>query len=319
MGKSGMMFSNIAEISNEEVFLKFQDFLPDISLIMKMENFNCAGSVKLKVAVAMINALEQQERLKSDTHIIESSSGNLGVALSMVCAQKQLKFTCVTDPNISPQVLRIMKAYNADVITVRHSENFGYVKERLRVIDQLLTTNPNMIWVDQYSNPVNIEIHYNQTAHAIATNVRPVDYLFLGVGSGGSLMGCSKYFREHSPNTKIIGVDPVGSSLFGEVPKRRFIPGIGGARKPEIFCQSAVDDYVSVCETATLEMCNRMVSSKGLLAGGSTATSLCAIEQYRNNIPPGSNVVMLAPDFGVNYIDTIYNPAWVAEVTADIQ
>jgi 2,3-diaminopropionate biosynthesis protein SbnA len=313
-----MLYNSLADISSDDIFLNIQDFIGGIQLFSKIESLNFAGSVKLKAALAMVIQFEASGILKPGYQVIESSSGNLGVALSMICAGRGYSFTCVTDPNTSPQNISLMNAYGAKVIVVNHAENGGFVKERLRVINKLLAENEDMVWTDQYSNQANSQAHYQTTAPSILQHVPDIDYLFLGVGSSGTFMGCCRYFKEHKPSVKIIAVEPQGSVLFGNESKRRFVPGIGGSVHPTIFDASQADDFVIVSEKDTLQMCQDMVKKRGWLVGGSTGTSLAAVKQYSPYISEGSTVVTLAPDFGINYLDTIYNSNWVDEVHSHI-
>ena len=308
-----MVFDKTSEIIKNEEFLKLDNFLSDRCVVLKLENMNLSGSVKHKPALEMIKELEQKNLIKKGQTVVESSSGNMGVALAMICAERGYQFTCVTDPNISPSNINLMRAFGAEVISVTTKIDGGYVKERLRKIDEILTQNPDAVWVDQYSNSANWRSHYKHTAAAIHKNISDIDFLFVGVGSSGTMMGCQKYFEEHLPHVKIIAVEPEGSSLFGKEIKNRNIPGIGGNVLPKIFCPEVADDVVVVKERETVEMCHRMAKRFGFLAGGSTGTLLSGIEQYQHSIPAGSTVVAIAADSGSNYLNTIYDQEWVAK------
>lgn len=313
-----MIHDDLTSLIIDEAFIKLPNFVSHFELIVKLENLNLAGSVKLKAAKAMIEGFENQGRLKPGYEVIESSSGNLGVALAMVCAAKGYPFTCVTDPNVSPQNLNLMRSLGAKVIMVEHAECGGFVAQRLAVIKELLAKNPKLVWTDQYSNTDNINIHYQTTAPAILNNIPDIDYLFLGVGSSGTIMGCCQYFKQVKPDVKIIAVDPKGSVLFGDKAQRRFIPGIGGSVVPKLLDKTLVDDYVTVSEKDTLKMCQSIVKDRGWLIGGSTATNLAAIKQYQDNIEPFSKVVTIAADIGGNYLETLYNPQWVDQTCSYI-
>ncbi|MCT6700352.1 2,3-diaminopropionate biosynthesis protein SbnA [Rheinheimera sp. 4Y26] len=311
-----MIFDTLAEVNCDEIFLQLHDFLPRSQCYVKLENLNLAGSVKLKAAVAMIDALEAEGRLMPGGEIVESSSGNLGVALAMVCAERGYKFTCVTDPNASPKNIAHMRAYGADIIVVEQFSSGGFVKERLKIVSALLAHNPAMIWTDQYSNKHNAQIHFQTTASSIHKNIPDIDYLFLGLGSSGTFMGCAQYFAQHKPDVKIIAVDPDGSILFGPQAKPRYVPGIGGSVRPALLDPDMAFDSVTVTEADTLAMCRQQAKQRGWLIGGSTGTVLAGIQQYQAKIAAGSKVVMLAADYGGNYLETIYNDDWAGMVTA---
>ncbi len=310
-----MIYDRVSSLNIDNAFLRLPAFAGDVDVLVKIESLNFAHSIKLKAAMAMIGALEASGKLKPGQQVVESSSGNLGVALAMICAERGYRFTCVTDPNVSPHNLSAMRAYGATVIMVHHSSGGGFVAERLRVIRQLLEEHADMYWTDQYSNPENPRIHHALTAQSILDNVPDVTHLFLGVGSSGTYAGCCKFFAEHKSDVKIIAVDPAGSVLFGPKAEPRYVPGIGGSVLPAIFERALAHDFVIVPEPDTLAMCNYMAREKGWMIGGSTGTVLAAVRAYAAKLPAGSKVVALAPDSGTNYLETIYKQSWVEHVT----
>ncbi len=312
-----VIYDQVSSLNMDDVFLRLENFAGDVDVLVKVESLNFANSIKLKAGVAMIGALEASGKLKRGDQVVESSSGNLGVALAMICAERGYRFTCVTDPNVSPHNLAVMRAFGAHVIMVAHMTGGGFVQERLRVIHQLLEKHRDMVWTDQYSNVENPRIHCASTAPAILRNVPDVSHVFLGVGSSGTLVGCCEYFAAHKPDVKIIAVDPEGSVLFGGQPQRRYVPGIGGSVLPAIFKRELAHDFVTVAEADTLRMCDAMARQHGWLIGGSTGTVLAGIRQYAAKLPAGSRVVTLAADFGNNYMDTVYRAQWVEQVLAE--
>ncbi|RZM76724.1 2,3-diaminopropionate biosynthesis protein SbnA [Pseudoalteromonas rubra] len=314
-----MVFNNVSEVNFDSLYLNLEGFLTGVNVIAKVEGMNFAGSIKFKVAKAMLDSLEQSGDINSKTEIVESSSGNLGVALAMICAQRGYPFTCVTDPNVTRHNLNIMQAYGAKVVMVEQGADGGFVKNRLKVINQMLAENENLIWTDQYSNSANVQAHKETTATAILNDFPDADYVFMGVGSSGTLMGCCEYFKEKGSKAKIIAVDPDGSVLFSGKSKRRFIPGIGGSVMPKILNTSLVHDYVTVKEVDTVKMCREIVKSKGWLVGGSTGSVLQGLRQYAAHIPHGSTVIVIAPDIGSNYLATIYDDQWVRGMKAIVR
>ncbi len=141
-----------------------------------------------------------------------------------------------------------------------------------------------------------------------------VDYLFIGVGTGGTLMGCVDYFRRRSPTTRIVAVDAVGSVNFGPgTGTKRYIPGLGTSRRPEIIDMSAPDEILMIPEWETVRECRWLARSTGLLAGGSTGTVLAAVRRVAASIPPDATVVAIAPDLGERYLHSVYDDDWVAE------
>lgn len=283
------------------------------NLYLKLESLNPAGSIKLKTALGLVDDLQSRGLVREDTILIESSSGNLGVALSMVCAERGLRFTCVVDPNSSPHNVKTMRAYGTDVVMVDQVDaNGGYLGTRIAHIRALLASDPRYVWLNQYENPANPRVHAATTAASVAGAFPRLDYLFVGAGTTGTLMGCMQYFRRNRPETRIVAVDTLGSVTFGMAPGKRYIPGLGTSQRPPIFDPEGVHALELVPEAQTVAMC-RHLARKGLLVGGSTGTVLAAAYAWRDRLPPGAVAVALSPDWGERYLDTIYDDAWVRQ------
>nr|WP_202515299.1 2,3-diaminopropionate biosynthesis protein SbnA [Streptomyces sp. SID486] len=298
----------------DDVFLQLHQLVPGSSVFLKIEGLNPAGSVKLKTAVALVEEAEASGFRFPRTRLIESTSGNLGVALAMVCAAKGYFLTCVTDPNANPQTVRLMEALGAEVVMVTARDgNGGFLQSRIDYIRQRLSREPDLHWVNQYANPAGPQAHRQRTGRSIFEALGRVDYVFVGAGTTGTLMGCAEFFRCHSPGTRIIAVDSVGSVTFGGPAARRHIPGLGTSRRPEILSETLVDEVVLVSEAESVAVCRTLARERGLLLGGSTGTVLSAVQSAAKKIPDGSVVVAVSPDFGDRYLDTIYNDSWVAE------
>ncbi|MEW2131118.1 2,3-diaminopropionate biosynthesis protein SbnA [Streptomyces sp. NPDC005435] len=308
-----MIFRNAYDLVLDDLFLDLRGFLPGIDLMLKIEGLNPAGSIKLKAAVGLLEDLESRGVLHPGGRLIESSSGNLGIALSSVCAARGYRFTCVADPNTATTSIRLMRAYGAEVVIIdRRDANGGFLQSRIDHIHDRLREDPGLVWPNQYANAANPQAHYRRTAPALLKE-REVDVLFIGAGTTGTLMGCAEYVREHSPGTRIVAVDAVGSVTFGSPPGRRHIPGLGTSRRPEIFRDGLVDEVVMVPESETVRMCRRLATGRGILAGGSTGSVLAAVAARSHTIAQGASVVAISPDLGERYLDTIYDDDWVAE------
>lgn len=306
------LYENISDIVHDQTFLKVCGVGPQFYL--KLESLNPAGSIKLKTAVGLVDDLQGRGQIKADTTLIESSSGNLGVALAMICAERGIKFTCVVDPNSSNHNIRLMQTYGAQVIQVDEPDaNGGFLGTRIALIRQKIAADPRYVWLNQYENAANPRVHARTTAQSIGQQFGHVDYLFIGAGTTGTLMGCVQYFRRHHPTTTIIAVDSVGSVTFDTPPSRRFIPGLGTSQKPPIFTAEGIDYLERVPELRTIAMCRLLARNKGLLVGGSTATVIAAVHAWRERIEPGAVVVALSPDWGERYLDTLYDDHWVEQ------
>ncbi|MEV5599785.1 2,3-diaminopropionate biosynthesis protein SbnA [Streptomyces sp. NPDC052496] len=298
----------------DDLFIRVDQLVPGSSVFLKIEGLNPAGSVKLKTAVALVAEAENTGRPFPGTRLIESTSGNLGVALAMVCAAKGYPLTCVTDPNANAQSIRLMETLGAEVVVIDVRDgNGGFLQSRINYIRERLRRDRNTYWLNQYANPAGPRAHRERTGRALVEALGHIDYAFIGAGTTGTLMGCAEFLREHSPATRVIAVDVLGSVTFGGPPSRRHIPGLGTSRRPEILDEKHVDEIVLVPESAAVEMCRVLAGERGLLLGGSTGTVLAAVRDAAPDIPEGSVVAALSPDFGERYLESVYDDAWVAE------
>ncbi|EFP95683.1 2,3-diaminopropionate biosynthesis protein SbnA [Vibrio caribbeanicus] len=307
-----MIFKKIDDVLHDDVFLEINGLIDDLDVIIKLECFNLGHSIKLKTAKALIDAAEVDGIDASKNRIIESSSGNLGVALSAICASRNYDFTCVVDKNTLKSNIKQMEAYGAKVIVIDKPDNRdGYLGSRIRYIKEQLSYDKDLIWLNQYRNPANIEAHSSKTAQKIINEFPNLDYLFVGAGTTGTLMGCVDAFKNQLPKTKIIAVDSIGSVTFGAPRSKRHIPGLGASVMPFFFDDEYLTDKIQVSEIETIKMCREIASKYGYLPGGSTGTVVAAIKKYASKIPKGSSVVAISPDSGERYVSTIYCDEWV--------
>lgn len=302
------------EYNEPELFIDLSNLVSG-SLYLKCEGLNFAGSIKLKTAAAMIGAAERDGRLRPGSVLVESSSGNLGVAMSMIAAGRGYRFVCVTDSRCNPQTRRLIEALGSQVIVVDDASGpGGLLGARLRLLDRLLAANPEMVWLNQYGNEANWQAHATTTAPEIAKSFPEVDVVFIGAGTTGTLMGCSRYFRESGMPVTVVAVDAVGSVTFGTPQAPRMIPGLGTGVRPAMLDPELVDDVVHVSEVDTVAEC-RALARLGFLLGGSTGTVLAGARQWLAANQPGDGftAVAISPDGGERYLESVYDPAWVAE------
>jgi N-(2-amino-2-carboxyethyl)-L-glutamate synthase len=286
-------------------------------IFLKCEGFNFAGSIKLKAAAEMVEAAERDGILTPGWSIlVESSSGNLGVALSMIAASRGYQFLCVTDLRCNLSTRRLMEALGSQVhvITEPDAGGGGLLGARLAYIRALCASDNRHVWLNQYTNPHNWKAHYRTTAPAIACQFPHLDVLFVGVGTTGTLMGCARYFRQWHQSIRIVAVDSVGSVAFGGAPGRRMIPGLGTSIHPPLLDESYVDEVVHVEEADTIRACHRLARS-GFLFGGSTGTVISgALAWLARHDARELTTVAIASDLGERYLDTIYQANWLQDV-----
>ena len=284
-------------------------------LFLKCEGFNFAGSIKLKAAAEMVDTAEREGRLTADSILVESSSGNLGVALSMIAASRGYRFLCVTDFRCNAATRRIMEALGSHVhVITEPAAQGGYVGARIAYVRWLCAEDSRYVWLDQYANPGNWRAHFRTTAPEIARAFPSLDVLFVGAGTTGTLMGCARYFRQWKRPVRIVAVDVVGSVTFGGPAGRRMIPGLGMSVHPPLLDTSFVDDVVLVGEEDTIRACHQL-ARRGFLFGGSTGTVVSGAMRWLED-HDGRDLVAaaIAPDLGERYLDTVYQAAWVEHI-----
>jgi 2,3-diaminopropionate biosynthesis protein SbnA len=285
------------------------------SLFLKCEGFNFAGSIKLKAATEMVEAADRDGVLSPDSILVESSSGNLGVALSMIAASKGYRFLCVTDSRCNLSTRMLMEALGSQVhIIAEPDASGGYLGARIDYVRGLCASDERYVWLNQYTNPGNWQSHYRTTAPEIARQFSRLDVLFVGAGTTGTLMGCARYFRGWHRPVRIIAVDSVGSVTFGGPPGRRMIPGLGTSVRPPLLDESYVDEVIFVEEADTIRACHRL-ARRGFLFGGSTGTVVSGATGWLDRHDTRElTAVAIAPDLGERYLDTIYHTNWLQDL-----
>lgn len=309
------IITNAADFNVGELYVDLRPVFGR-ALYLKCEGFNFAGSIKLKAALEMVEAQERRGALTAGGTIVESSSGNMGVALSVVAAGRGYRFVCVTDVRCTSAARRVMAAYGATVHVVDEPDSEGgFLGARLERVRRMCRENPDYVWLNQYANPGNWEGHHRTTAPEIAKAFPELDVLFVGAGTTGTLMGCARYFREHHPSVRVVAVDSEGSVTFGTPSGRRLIPGLGSSVRPPILDESYVDEVVHVSELDAVRACQTMLR-KGFLFGGSTGTVVVGALSWLDREGAGTNLtaVTISPDLGHPYLDTVYDERWVQEV-----
>ncbi|WP_405680509.1 2,3-diaminopropionate biosynthesis protein SbnA [Streptomyces sp. NBC_01238] len=298
----------------EDLYVDLRSFLGH-SLFLKCEGFNFAGSIKLKAATEMVEAAERDGILTPESILVESSSGNLGVALSVVAASKGYRFLCVTDSRGNLSNRMMMEALGSQVhVIAEQGADGGFLGARLEYVRALCASDERYVWLSQYTNPNNWKAHYRTTAPEIARQFPRLDVLFVGAGTTGTLMGCARYFRGWHRPVRIIAVDSVGSVSFGGSPGRRMIPGLGMSMRPPLLDESYVDEVIRVEEADTIRACHRL-ASRGFLFGGSTGTVISgATDWLARHDARELTAVAISPDPGERYLDTIYQTNWLQDL-----
>ena len=309
-----MYIPNILEkVGNTPLIsIKMNEF-EHINLFVKLEAYNPTGSVKDRAASYILKKLLDSGVIDNETIIIESTSGNFGVALSAYCKYYGLKFIAVVDPNITSMNEMLIKSHGAQMIKVTQADKHGgYLLSRIQKIKDLKKEIQNSYWINQYENPLNARAYYHSLGKEICFQIDEIDYAFLGVSSGGTITGVSKKIKENFPHVKVIAVDVEGSVIFNRPSKKRYIPGIGSSMVPKILEEACIDEVVMVDEPSTIEACYELLEKHSFFVGGSSGSVLAGIKKFfsTKNIDSPVNVVSVFPDRGERYYDTIYNQEW---------
>ncbi|WP_335941655.1 2,3-diaminopropionate biosynthesis protein SbnA [Streptomyces sp. PTD5-9] len=280
----------------------------------KLESVSPGGSIKDRSAYTMLShAVATGAVVPGSGTVVESSSGNLGVGMAQACRAMDLRFVCVVDPRTNPQNIAIMRALGAEVHTVteRDPVTGEFQPVRIARVRELVAALPGAYWPNQYANPRNAWAHRITMKEIVEDLGRAPDYLFCTISSSGTLRGCADLIRARRLPTRVVTVDAEGSAIFRPPTGRRLIPGHGAAVRPPLYRGGLADEVLHVSDLDSLVGCRRLALREGLLLGGSSGAVATALEQLSGRIPDGATCVLMMPDRGERYLNTIYDDAWV--------
>ena len=271
------------------------------SVYIKSERSNPGGSIKDRIAVAMVEAAEVSGALQPGGTIIEPTSGNTGVGLAMVAAVKGYKLVLVMPDSMSIERRRLMLAYGASFVLTPRAEG---MKGSIAKAQELVSQTPNSWMPQQFENPANIDIHVRTTVQEIAADFPSgVDALITGVGTGGHITGCAQVLKAMWPKLKVYAVEPSASPVIsGGKPSPHPIQGIGAGFIPTNLHTALLDGVIQVEAEAAREMARRAAREEGMLVGISSGATLAAIAQKLPDLPAGATVLGLNYDTGERYL-----------------
>lgn len=276
----------------------------DLNLYAKLESFNPTYSVKARPAYYMIKKLYQDNLIDKSSLIIEATSGNTGIALAMVCAYFGNPCLLVMPETMSKERIDLMKLYGAKIIL---TEGKLGMKGSILKAKELQKENVNSIIVGQFSNIFNSLSHYETTAYEIDKAMDElVDYIFIGVGTGGTISGLARYFKEKDFLIKIIAIEPEKSSvLSGNLPHKHNIEGIGAGFIPEILDLALIDEVIQAKENEAFKYTKELPMLEGISIGLSSGAVLsCTIQYINKHQLKNKNIVMIFPDSAFKYFST---------------
>lgn len=276
----------------------------DATIVCKLEYFNAAHSVKDRIAVAMIDALEAAGKIKSDTIVIEATSGNTGIGLAMVCAARGIQCAFVMPETMSRERRLLLKAYGAELILTPGAEGMNGA---IAKAEALAANDSRYVVAHQFENPANPEIHRKTTAEEIwrDTDGR-VDMLVSGIGTGGTITGVGEALKARNPDIQIIAVEPDASAVLSGGEKGPHpLQGIGAGFIPAILNTKIYDEVVRVKNDDAMNTARRMASEDGLLVGISSGAAVwAAMEVAKRPENKGKLIVVIIPSFGERYLST---------------
>ncbi|WP_216214040.1 2,3-diaminopropionate biosynthesis protein SbnA [Amycolatopsis aidingensis] len=286
---------------------------PGTEVLAKLELMNPGGSMKDRSARYIVESGLRDGSIRPGGRLIESSSGNFGIALAMAARLHDLRFTCVVDPKTTTANLAILRNLGVRLEMVTEPDEVGgYLGARIRRVRQLLTETPGAIWINQYANDRNWQAYYHGTGAELAEQlVHPPAYLFAAVSTTGSILGCARRLRERFPCLRVVAVDAVGSVIFGGSQGPREIPGIGSSRTPELCRPEEIDEVIRVDDVDAALGCRELLATEGIFAGGSTGSVVAAIGRKLPALPRPCRVLAIFPDRGDRYLDLVYDDAWL--------
>jgi cysteine synthase A len=273
-------------------------------VVAKLEYFNPAHSVKDRIGVSMIEAAERDGKIGPDTVIVEPTSGNTGIALAMVCAQRGYRLTLIMPDTMSKERRKLLRAFGAELILTPGAQGMLGAIEKA---NELAAANPK-VWIpQQFENPANPEVHRRTTAEELWRDTDgQIDILVAGIGTGGTITGVSEVLKKRKPSFKAVAVEPATSAVLSGKPKGPHpIQGIGAGFIPAVLNTKAYDEVVTVTGDDAFATARRMAREEGLLVGiSSGAATWAALQVAARPENAGKLIVAIIPSFGERYLST---------------
>lgn len=301
----GAIFENITATIGRTPLVRVNKLgSKDATILIKLESFNPCGSVKDRIALSMIVDAENKGLINPDTVIIESTSGNTGIGLAFVCAQRGYKLILTMPESMSIERRKILKILGAEIVLTPAS---GGMTDAMKKAEELMEQYKNSFMPRQFKNLANPKVHREVTAEEIWADCNgDVDILIAGVGTGGTLTGCGESLRAKNKNIEIIAVEPEDSAvLSGGKPGSHKIQGLGAGFVPDVLDCEIIDEVIKVSNDDAMKTARDMASKEGILVGISSGANIwAAIEVSKRPENSGKTIVTFGCDTGERYIST---------------
>lgn len=301
MNKKG---KNLLDFMGNTPIVKLQKISPTSNIYIKLEEFNPGGSIKSRIALKMIDDLEEKGILKPNTNqtIIEATGGNTGIGLAIIGAIRGYKIVLVVPDNYSKDKIKILKAYGAEIhLSDSTKGNFSHID----LMDKLIYENPEYICPGQFVNISNPNAHYENTGREILDKLEKVDCFVAGIGTGGTITGVGRKIKEKFSDAIIVGVQPAGCNVLEGEAILHGIQGIAIGILPPILNVGIVDKVISVKDEEAIYYMKWLAKKEGLFVGISSGANVCAAIQIAKEIGEDKTVVTIAPDSGRSYLDVL--------------
>ena len=296
-----MRANSILDTIGRTPHVRLSRLFPDAEVWMKLERANPGGSIKDRIALAMIEDAEGRGLLQPGSVIVEPTSGNTGIGLAMVAAVKGYRLILVMPESMSIERRRVMAAYGATFdLTPREKGMKGAIERA----NELVAATPQAWMPGQFDNPANIQVHAETTAREILEDFpEGIDYIITGVGTGGHITACSEVLKGHFPGMKVLAVEPAKSAVIsGGAPSPHRIQGVGAGFIPTNLHRDALDGTIQVSEEDAFEYAGRAAREEGIFVGISSGGSLAAVAQHLREVPAGARVLTFCYDTGERYL-----------------